>query len=359
MMSIKIGTVEKIIKDKDHISELLVKINNEDCKAVLYKELTNNVAVGDRVLLNTTAVELSLGTGGNHFVICNLEDCERNLRPGGHIMKLRYTPYQLKVFAAEEQDSEYHDLFNQFKSLNKTPVIIGTLHSMLVPISFMAKHLDNQLKIVYIMTDGAALPINLSKAVDSLKNKKIIEKTITVGNSFGGDLECVNIYNGLIAAKEIEKADLIVVTMGPGITGTGTKYGFTGVEQGQIIDAVNTLGGIPVAIPRISFADKRKRHRGISHHSITVLKEICKTKAYIPIPKFNNGNDNVLINQLLENNIDKKHEIKYYNVEYIDEVLSACPFNMRSMGRNYMEDREYFITAALSSKMAIDLIQNQ
>ncbi|WP_330396797.1 DUF3866 family protein [Anaeromicrobium sediminis] len=358
-MSIKIGTVEKIINEREEISELLVKVNNEDYKAILYKKLTGKVSVGDRVLLNTTAVELSLGTGGNHFVICNLEDAEKGLSSGGHIMKLRYTPYQLKVFAAEEQDSKYHGLFNEFKSLNNIPVIIGTLHSMLVPVSFMARHLDKELKIVYIMTDGAALPISLSKAVNNLKNKKIIEKTITVGNSFGGDLECVNIYNGLIAAKEIEKADLIIVTMGPGITGTGTRYGFTGVEQGQIIDAVNTLGGIPIAIPRISFADKRQRHIGISHHSITVLKEICKTKAYIPIPKFNNDNDSVLLNQLIENNIDKKHEIKYYNVNYIDEVLNACPFNMRSMGRNYMEDREYFITAALSSQMAIDLIQNQ
>ena len=31
--------------------------------------------------------------------------------------------------------------------------------------------------------------------------------------------------------------------MGPGIVGTGTKYGFSGIEQGQIIDAINTLSG--------------------------------------------------------------------------------------------------------------------
>ena len=31
--------------------------------------------------------------------------------------------------------------------------------------------------------------------------------------------------------------------MGPGIVGTGTKYGFSGIEQGYIIDAVNNLRG--------------------------------------------------------------------------------------------------------------------
>ena len=34
--------------------------------------------VGDEVLLNTTAVELSLGTGGYHFVIANLNNVESN-----------------------------------------------------------------------------------------------------------------------------------------------------------------------------------------------------------------------------------------------------------------------------------------
>ena len=71
--------------------------------------------------------------------------------------------------------------------------------------------------------------------------------------------------------------------MGPGIAGTGTKYGFTGIEQGPILDAVHKLGGLPIAIPRISFADQRERHKGISHHSITVFKEIVNVNVNIPI----------------------------------------------------------------------------
>lgn len=41
---------------------------------------------------------------------------------------------------------------------------------------------------------------------------------------------------------EAAKCDLVIVGMGPGITGTGTRYGFTGVEQGYIIDGISTLG---------------------------------------------------------------------------------------------------------------------
>ena len=80
-----------------------------------------------------------------------------------------------------------------------------------------------------------------------------MNKTITVGHAFGGDLETINIYTGLIAAKEILKGDITIISMGPGIVGSGTKYGFTGMEQGYIVDAINNLGGLAVAVPRISF----------------------------------------------------------------------------------------------------------
>lgn len=359
MMSTKIGIVEKIISEDKQICEIIVKINKDISKAIVYKDLTGNVLVGDKVLLNTTAVELNLGTGGTHFVICNLENPQNDLKLGGHIMKLRYTPFQLKVFAAEEQESKYHNIFNDFKSLENIPVLIGTLHSMVTPIVHTIKTLDPKSKIAYIMTDGAALPINLSKSINTLKKDNLIEQTITIGNAFGGDIECVNIYNGLIAAKEIVKADLIVVSMGPGITGTGTKYGFTGVEQGQIIDAVTSLGGRPIAVPRISFSDKRSRHKGISHHFITVLRKICNNKAYVPIVKYNDRRDEIIDKQLTNHGINEIHEICTYDNIQIHEILSKCPYKMSSMGRGFLEDKEYFISAAGSALLAIDLIHNQ
>ncbi|MCD5405117.1 MAG: DUF3866 family protein [Desulfotomaculum sp.] len=42
----------------------------------------------------------------------------------------------------------------------------------------------------------------------------------------------------------------------------------TFIEQGQTINAVHTLGGRAIAAARISFADKRYRHIGLSHHKI-------------------------------------------------------------------------------------------
>ena len=216
---------------------------------------------------------------------------------------------------------------------------------MLAPV-FNIKR-DQQGKCIsYIMTDGGALPLDFSSSVDYLKKNRLIKGTITFGQAFGGDLETVNVYTALIAAFEILKSDIAIITMGPGITGTGTKYGFSGIEQGPIIDAVNTLGGRPIFVPRISFTDNRKRHQGISHHSITVLRDVCKTQAQIVIPTFEEAKLNYIKNQIIKNGLDKKHEVIYIKeTKTILDNLLQFDFRLSTMGRGMDLEREFFLTA--------------
>lgn len=346
MISKKIGLVESIISKSESLEEITVNVNGDIAKAYNYPKMTGSVDIGNEVVLNTTAVELSLGTGGYHFVILNLNKIESNMTPGGHIMKLRYTPMQVKVDSVEEQDSKLHDKINEFKSLENLPVVVGTLHSMLTPFAASYKRHNPNKKLVYIMTDGASLPIYLSKNVENLKNKKLIDDTITIGNAFGGDYECINIYSALITAKEVLNADAVFVSMGPGIAGTGTKYGFTGIEQGPILDAVKKLGGNPIAIPRISFADKRDRHVGISHHSITVLSEIVNVNVNIPIGIEDKDKLEYVNKQIEKNNLQEKHNIVYIKPGNTFDDLSYYGLKVKSMGRNYEQDSEFFDAAS-------------
>lgn len=346
MISKRIGLVESIISKSENLEEITVNVNGDIAKAYNYPKMTGSVDIGNEVVLNTTAVELSLGTGGYHFVIANLNKLESNMTPGGHIMKLRYTPMQVKVDSVEEQDSKLHDKINEFKSLENLPVVVGTLHSMLTPFAASYKRHNPNKKLVYIMTDGASLPIYLSKNVENLKNKKLIDDTITIGNAFGGDYECINIYSALITAKEVLNADAVFVSMGPGIAGTGTKYGFTGIEQGPILDAVKKLGGNPIAIPRISFADKRDRHVGISHHSITVLSEIVNVNVNIPIGIEDKDKLEYVNKQIEKNNLQEKHNIVYIKPGNTFDDLSYYGLKVKSMGRNYEQDSEFFDAAS-------------
>jgi hypothetical protein len=346
MISKRIGLVESIISKSENLEEITVNIDGDISKAYNYPKMTGIIDIGDEVVLNTTAVELSLGTGGYHFVIANLNKIESKMTPGGHIMKLRYTPMQVKVDSVEEQDSKLHDKINEFKSLDNLPVVVGTLHSMLTPFVASYKRYNPNKKLVYIMTDGASLPIYLSKNVENLKNKNLIDDTITIGNAFGGDYECINIYSALITAKEVLNADVVFVSMGPGIAGTGTKYGFTGIEQGPILDAVKKLGGNPIAIPRISFADKRDRHVGISHHSLTVLDEIVNVSVNIPIGIEDKQKLEYVSKQIIENNLQQKHNIVYIKPGNTFEDLNYYGLKVRSMGRNYEQDSEFFDAAS-------------
>lgn len=356
MLSRKIGDVVEIKKQNGQLDDIRVEINGEIFRAYNYPKMTGDVKVGDKVLLNTTAVELSLGTGGYHYVISNLDNMEADLEGQGHIMKLRYTPMQVRVDSVEDHESKYHDVFEEFESLDGIPVVVGTLHSMLTPFAATYKRLNPNKKLVYIMTDGAALPIYFSMNADTLKNKGLIDSTITFGNAFGGDYECINIYTALITAKEIAKADAIFISMGPGIAGTGTKYGFTGIEQGPILDAISKLGGRPIAIPRISFADMRDRHRGISHHSITIFDEIVNVGVEIPITIYGEEKDSVIKNQIKENNLDKKHKIEYIENNRTKDDIDSYGLKVKSMGRNYEQDSEFFDSA---SSAAIYITENK
>lgn len=359
LISYKIGTVTNILKRDESTTWLEVEIKNNISRAINYNDITGEIQIGDKVVLNTTAVELSLGTGGYHYVIYNYSNPSKDIEGKGHIMKLRYTPLQFKCLAIEEEDSPYHHVFNNFNDLEDNVFIVGTLHSMLAPISSMLKWLNPSLKINYIMTDAGALPIQFSNTVKKLKEKEIIDNTITVGNAFGGDIECVNIYSGLIAAKGALKSDVTIITMGPGIVGTGTKYGFSGIEQGYIVDGINNLGGTAFIVPRISFKDKRERHMGISHHSLTVLSQICNTGGKLVIPYLEDSKNKIIEDQLLNNKISKKYEINYEYGEDIDKALSYFDLNVTTMGRGIEEDREYFMTLGAVGKAVYKYLEDK
>ncbi len=359
MFNFKLAIVGTIIDEDQETALIEININNTVTKAINYNTLTGKVNEGDLVLVNTTAVELCLGTGGYHFVIHNYRYSEKSIDSSGHIMKLRYTPYQIKVQASEEQDSPYHNSIKSFESLDGALVLVGSLHSMIAPVACMIKWLKPDAKINYIMTDAGALPMSFSNNVKQLKSKQIINNTITIGHSFGGDFECVNVYTGLITAKEILHSDVTIVCMGPGIVGTATKYGYSGIEQGYILDAVNTLQGFSCAVPRISFSDTRKRHNGISHHTLTVLGEIALSKCNLILPALSEEQDFIIRKQLIDCNIIEKHNIIYEDGTDIKKALDYFNLKTTTMGRGYNEDREFFISLGAVGKAAVAYLDNE
>lgn len=337
------GVVVAVLQENNEIQELMVQAEGrpQPEKAYNYLALNHRLTVNEPVMLNITAIELGLGTGGRHFVIP--EYLDNQSISDGHIMKLRYTPWQFSVLAAEEAASPFHDVLEEASSLEGTPVVAAPLHSMLLGIILGFRScLDYVPKVAFIMTDAAALPIALSGLVRELKSKGLLDLTVTSGQAFGGDLEAVSIPSALLTAYQTIKPDLIIVALGPGIVGTGTKLGFSGIEQSWVLDLTARLNGIPIAAPRISFADSRKRHFGISHHSLTIL-DLANNPAILGLAEEMPGDYLNTVKALIKkHNLMDRHQ--WYLVKDTDSLKLFEEYNIQTttMGRGIKDDPWFF-----------------
>ena len=238
-------------------------------RAYVLTQLIGPVAAGDRVVVNTTAVELGLGTGGWDVVHWNLSR-EGWSAPGeGHVLKLRYTSLQVDTGVAEDGAT----------GLSGKPVVACDLHSQLAPVAAAFVAAAPGRRLSYVMTDSAALPLALSDTVADLVDRELLAETITCGQAFGGQREAVNLHSAIVLAN----GDAVVVAPGPGVVGTGSRLGFGGLEVATVIDATTVLGGRPIVAVRYSGADPRTRHQGRSHHTTTAL-ELASHPALAPEP---------------------------------------------------------------------------
>jgi hypothetical protein len=349
-LNLKSATVEAIVQETGKIQVLTVRVGGNSERAVNYLELGEKVEAGQQIVLNTTAVDLNLGSGGCHFVI----PARAEMNTGwGHLMKLRYTPLQLRVNSAEEQDSPWHHLFQDAGGLEGVPVLSAELHSMVAPLALAIKALAPQARIVYVATEGGALPAAFSRNTAILKELGVISRVITAGHAFGGDLETINVFTGLQAAGRVAKADYVIAAMGPGIAGTGTVYGFSGMEQGTVLQAAYALGGQAIFVPRLGFADSRQRHQGISHHSLTVLTRAYLGPVWVPFPLLPRAKGKAIWDQA--RGLPKRCRRRWLDGSFIAQIAEKHPELFASMGRNYRQNPEFFLALGAAARLAVTL----
>jgi hypothetical protein len=332
------------------LSEWQVEIDGLPARAVAYASLTGALRPGDEVLLNTTAVSLALGTGGVHLVLARLHPAVESGHPhfagreAGHILKLRYTPLQLRVCPVEDEASPHRSAYQQFRGLHGTPVVAAELLSQAAACAVAARAAGPHLRIVLIHLDSAALPLAFSRLIGQLRNAGILSATVTVGQSFGGDYEAINVYSGLAAAKSVAGADLVLVSQGPGNAGTGTELGFSGLSLVEALHAAEFLGGEPVLIPRLSEGEGRLRHQGLSHHTRTLLR-CLRVGAVLPVPDAATGS-------LMPAEQSPPHRCMLECPEPVWPALETRREWLTTMGRGLDQDRLFFRTAAAAGLYA-------
>lgn len=323
----------------------------ETVRALAYTTLVGTPAEGDRVLLNTNALKAGLGTGGYAHVVAIPDALPEDRPSAGHIVKARYTPMQAMVLAADEEASPHRDVLATADDIEGMPVITADLHSALPAILAGVQATGPGLRVAYVMTDGGALPAWFSRTLDGLA--PLLAGTVTTGQTFGGDLEATNVHTGLLAARHALGADIAIVTQGPGNLGTGTTWGFSGTSTGEAVNAAAVLGGRPIGALRVSDADARDRHLGISHHSLTAYGRVALAEADLVLP-------DVLPGELEERVREQlprlgRHKVVRVDSEGLDAALRALPVGLSTMGRGLDADHAYFLTSAAAGRHAAAL----
>ncbi|MBO4205429.1 DUF3866 family protein [Micromonospora echinofusca] len=353
------GTVTTVRRRWPGAVELEVTLaDGGDMRALAYPALVGEPEPGDRVLLNASALLMGLGTGGYALVVALPDRLPadppdaRDTRDAGHLVKARYTPLQPILLGVDEDASPHRAALVDADDLAGLPVVTADLHSAL-PAILAGIHAETPTaRVAYLLTDGGALPAWFSRTLAGLRTELV--GTVSVGQAFGGDLEATNLHSGLLAARHVLDAEVAIVAQGPGNLGTGTRWGFSGVAVGEAVNAIATLGGRPVGSLRISDADPRPRHRGLSHHSATAYGRVALAPADLVLP---DGLEPALAAEVAAAvaPLADRHRIVTVPTDGLDAALRASPVPLSTMGRGLDADHAYFLAAAAAGRYAARL----
>lgn len=358
------GVVREITDVRRGAIRLQVDVDGHPTPALALTGLVGAPEVGDTVLLNISALRRGLGTGGQALVIAN------STRPPadpadspGHIVKARYTPLQEMVLALEEQESPHHEAMRDHPDiaagdLRGLPVVVAELHSALPAVLAGIRSVSPQARIAYVMTDSAALPFALSESAARLVEAGWLATTITAGQAFGGEHEAITVHSALLAARHVLDCDVVVVAQGPGNAGSSTTWGWSGLSTADVLNAVHVLHGRGITVPRVSGSDPRARHRGLSHHTATVLSRALLGAADVVVPDsaqepWPQVRDQV--DAAIAGSAGTPRRVTL-PVGDVASALAASPVPLVSMGRAAAEDMTPFLTAALAGRHAASVL---
>lgn len=314
---------------------LTVEIDGERRPAWADETLFGEMREGDEVVVNVAALDLGLGSGGFDIVHVNLTRGLGADPPGNaHVMKLNYTSLQHPVDPVELPE----------RKVGEMAVLVLPLHGHLAPAAWAAAQAAPGLRVGYVQTAGGALPGSLSRDVVALRERDLLLGHVTAAPSYGGEHEALSAIGALDAAANRLGWDVALVGPGPGIIGSDTQLGHGGMAALDNAHAALALALPTLLSPRLSAADPRERHRGVSHHTLTVL-ELLLSGVGVAAPS-----GDATISARLAEAAGDRHELREAVPDLDGYAASGLP--TRTMGRGIDEDPLFF-AAPLAAGVAL------
>ena len=333
---------------------LVVEVAGERRRAWADAGTIGEVREGDELIVNVEALDLELGSGGFDVVHANLtRGLAADGAGGAHVMKLNYTPLQHAVDPVELAEAAPRAAGRWAEGRAAAPVLVLPLHGHLAPAAWAADRARPGIRLGFVQTAGGALPGALSEDVRDLRSRGLLSAHVTAGPAYGGEAEALGVLGAIDAAARGLGWEAVLVGPGPGIIGSGTAYGHGGMAALESAHAALALGLETLLSPRLSGGDERPRHRGLSHHTASVL-ELLLAPVRVPVPEIDATSWPV----------PESHAEPGAEIGALDELRSACgdlhdltvePVDLpayrasglptRTMGRELAEDPLFFAAA--------------
>jgi hypothetical protein len=306
---------------------LVVEIDGVRRPAWADEVLLGPMREGDEVVVNAAALDLGLGSGGFDLVHVNLT---RGLGGGvegdAHVMKLNYTSLQHPIDPVEtETDGAARE---------DIPVAVLPLHGHLAPAAWAVAQARPGIRVGYVQTAGGALPGSFSRDVVELRERGLLCGHITAAPAYGGEHEALSTVGALDTAATALGWDAILVGPGPGIIGSDTELGHGGMAALDSAHASLSLRLPTILSPRLSSGDPRDRHRGLSHHTATVL-ELLLAPLTVAIPEGAHE-----ASSQIQAASAGRHRLQPMSVDLDGYAASGLPTSM--MGRPLQDDPLFF-----------------
>jgi hypothetical protein len=333
MLRLRRATVLAVGPAEPMEQRLAIQVGEERRTAIADVGLVGAAQPGDEVIVNVEAVELGLGSGGFDIVHVNLtRGLDGQGTPRAHVMKLNYTSLQHAVLPVEEGDADGAPSPPQLPLAR--PVGVIGLHGQLAPLAWAFARATGGRRLGYVQTAGGALPGGHSCVVRDLRDGGLLADHLTAGPAFGGaDGESITTAAALHHGLGERGWDAAVSGPGPGILGSGSALGHGGLHALDSLHTALALGCDALLAPRMSSSDLRARHRGLSHHTRTVL-DLLLLPVVVALPEG-------------EEPADDRHDWRVFAADLEGYLASGLP--SRSMGR---EDPLFF-SAALAAGTAL------
>jgi hypothetical protein len=262
MLKLRRAAVIEVLSDDAREQELAIELDGRSRRAIADVALVGAAEAGDELIVNVQALDLGLGSGGVDIVHVNLT---RGLEAAGieaNVMKLNFTSLQ---HAVRPVDDERLGL-----PLERAVAVLA-LHGQLAAVAWAFAEAAPERKLGFVQTEGGALPGCRSRTVRALRERGLLAGHLTAGTAYGGEAEAITLAGAVHHGLSTLGWDAAVCGPGPGIVGSNSPLGHGGMSALDSAHTALALGCPTVLVARMSSGDARPRHRGLSHHTLTVL----------------------------------------------------------------------------------------